>query len=260
MGTKELEQLARNARISVLDMVTKAQSSHIGAAYSIIEILVMLYSDYIGQNDKFILSKGHAATGLYAVLAEFNLLKKTELSSYSQEGSILTGHVSHKIPNVELSTGSLGHGLPVGCGMALSKKLNQSDSRVFVIIGDGEQNEGSIWESAMFASQHKLNNIVVIVDANNWQGLDRPDNILQMTSLKDKWKSFGWDCYEVNGHSFSDLKMTFNNLDSTDKPKVIIAKTVKGKGVSFMEDTLLWHYRSPRGDEYDNALRELQDS
>lgn len=263
-----VEKLSKSIRIHAIKMTSRGKSSHIGSILSIADILAVLYGDFLKfdikdpkwkNRDRFILSKGHAGAGVYAVLAEVGFFSTKKLLNHYQNGSEFSGHVSHKnIPGVELSTGSLGHGLSVGVGMAVSAKLSNLDHRVVVLLSDGECDEGSIWEAAMFASHHKLNNLIVIVDFNNLQSLDTIENTLSLEPFDKKWESFGWNVNKVDGHNYSKLK---DNLESIKKekyrPSVIIAKTIKGKGVSFMENKVLWHYRSPQGEEYEDAIKEL---
>lgn len=263
-----IEELSKSIRIHAINMTCRGKSSHIGSILSIADILAVLYGNFLKFNvkdpkwknrDRFILSKGHAGAGVYAVLAEVGFFPTKKLRYHYKNGSEFSGHVSHKnIPGVEFSTGSLGHGLSVGVGMAISAKLSNSDHRVVVLLSDGECDEGSIWEAAMFANHHKLNNLIVIVDFNNLQSLDTIENTLSLEPFDKKWESFGWNVNTVDGHDYSKLK---GNLENTKKeknrPSVIIAKTIKGKGVSFMENQVLWHYRSPQGEEYESAIKEL---
>jgi transketolase len=256
-NAKNLESIAKRARVHVLNMVYNAQASHIGSAYSIIDILTVLYFRVLSEDDRFILSKGHAAAGLYAILVESGILEEEELRTFCNDGSRLTGHVSHEIPGVEISSGSLGHGLSIGCGLALARKMDGAPGNVYVLVGDGEQNEGSVWEAALFARQHELNNLVAIIDSNSWQGLGRVADILGPNNSVEKWQSFGWRCVEIDGHDFTAIEDAVKPKSDVALPTLVFAHTVKGKGVDFMEDTLLWHYRSPRGEEYDRALQEL---
>lgn len=261
-------ELALAIRKHAIAMTNLGKSSHIGSVLSIADILAVLYSGVLkidpaepkwDGRDRFILSKGHAGAGVYAVLAETGFFSTEILATHCQDGSTLSGHISHKMnPGVEFSTGSLGHGLSVSAGMALSLMYKKSLSRVFCLISDGECDEGSVWEAAMFASYHKLKNLIVIIDYNKLQSLDSVSKTLALEPLRDKWISFGWDVSEISGHNHSEIFSTLTQvrLDAV-KPHLIIANTIKGKGVSFMEHSVLWHYRSPQDADYTNALREL---
>ena len=261
--------LARRIRINALNMTSNGNSSHIGAIFSMADILAVLYEsimNYDSKNpkmnnrDRFILSKGHAGAGTYAVLAEKGFISKNELTTHYQNGSKLSGHISHKgIPGIEVSTGSLGHGLPIATGMALAGKINKQTHKIYTIISDGECDEGSNWESILFAAHHKLNNLTVVIDRNYLQSIKLTEETIELEPLAEKWLAFGWEVIEIDGH---DLTQIFNALKkniNSKLPKCIIAKTVKGKGVSFMEDDNLWHYRSAQGDEFKRALRELEE-
>jgi transketolase len=263
--TEELIELAKKIRLNVLDMVTYSKTSHIGAAYSIVEILVILYFkilkidplDLKNKNrDKFILSKAHASAALYATLVEKEFFPKKELQKYCIDGGSLPAHLDKTlVPGIEFSLGSLGHGFSVGLGMAISNHQIKNIGNVYVIIGDGECNEGSIWEGVMLASHLKLSNFTAIIDYNKIQSFGRTNDVINQESLFERWTSFGWDVVEVDGHDLKQLLDAF--LLEHDKPKVIIAHTVKGKGVSFMENKLEWHYKSPNDDEFMIAKKEL---
>ena len=266
---KKIEQLANNIRKHAVTMTSLGGSSHIGSILSIADILAVLYGLILKYNakepkwidrDRFILSKGHAGAGVYAALAECGFMPLDKLKTHSQDGSDLSGHVSHKgIPGVEFSTGSLGHGLPVASGMALAAKLNKKKHRVFALLSDGECDEGSNWEAILFAAHHKLNNLVVIIDRNRLQSIYSTEDTLALEPFPDKWKSFGWDVVEIDGHNHNEIFKSCKNEDaSKSKPLCVIANTTKGKGVSFMENNTLWHYRSPKGDEYKIAIAELE--
>jgi transketolase len=211
------------------------------------------------ERDRFILSKGHAGAGVYAVLAETGFFPIDRLNGHYQDGSVFSGHVSHKdIPGVELSTGSLGHGLPVGTGMALAAKLDSASYRVVILMSDGECDEGSNWEAIMFASHHGLDNLIAIVDYNKIQSLASVADTLALEPFADKWRAFGWSVIEVDGHDHKALFDALTNVPVTvGRPTCVLAHTVKGKGVSFMEHQVLWHYRSARDSELEAARREL---
>jgi len=263
---KELNDIAKRIRKHILKMTLYSKSSHIGSALSIVEILVVLYYYMlnIDQNDpknkernKFILSKAHGSAALYATLAEKGIIPFDYLEKYYVDGGILPGHLDSSVHGIEYSTGSLGHGFPVAIGMAIANLRSSNSGRIFVIIGDGECNEGSVWEGIMLASHLKLTNLTAILDYNKIQSFGRTNDVINQEPIIERWKSFGWDVFEVDGHNFTDLINAFNQPNS--KPKVIIAHTVKGKGISFMEDKLEWHYKSPNQEQYDLAIRELDD-
>lgn len=264
----DVSELARRIRAHVLRMVHKARASHVGSCLSIADVLAVLYAtvlrvdsnrpDWAGR-DRFILSKGHAAAALYAVLAERGFIPKHWLETYCEDGSPLAGHVVQGVAGVEVSTGSLGHGLPIAVGMALAGLRSQADYRVFVLLGDGECDEGSTWEAALFAPHHCLSNLTVIVDYNGIQSFGRTTEVLSLEPFADKWRAFGWEVREVNGHDAEALASALGRRGS-GKPVAVIAHTIKGKGVSFMEDQLLWHYRSPSNAELELALAEVLDS
>lgn len=258
-------------RIHVLHMTSRSGSSHIGAAFSIADILSVLYLLVMRhdpnrplwpERDRLILSKGHAGAALYATLAELGYFSVKMLDQHYQNGSVLSGHVSHKdIPGVELSTGSLGHGLGVGTGMAKALKLAGSKARVFVLLSDGECDEGTTWEAALFAQHHVLDNLIAIVDYNKIQSLAPVAETLNLEPFRQKWESFNWRVIEVDGHNHEALQAKLSESPiQTGKPTILIAHTVKGKGVSFMENTVLWHYRTARDDEFSRALSELQEN
>ena len=204
--------------------------------------------------------KGHAGAAVYASLAESGFFQVEKLLTHYQDGSDLSGHVSHKgIPGVEFSTGSLGHGLSVATGMAMASKIDDKKWRAFCLLSDGEMDEGSNWEAIMFASHHKLDNLVAIVDYNKIQSLDLVSNTLALEPFAAKWRNFGWKVVEVDGHNHEALLSAFSNIPAKkNKPTVVICHTTKGKGVSFMENSVLWHYRTARGEEFDAALKELE--
>jgi len=264
----DLKQKSKELRKTIFKMICKGGGGHIPASLSIVEILTVLYYGILKidptnprdpQRDRFILSKGHGGVTLYAVLAEMGFFDKRHLDTFGKRGTILGGHPDmYKIPGVEASTGALGHGFPFGAGIALAGKLDKKDYRVFVILGDGECQEGSIWEAALFAPQHKLDNLVAIIDYNKYQALDRLNNITSLDPLVDKWKAFGWEVREVDGHDIIELKSTFNSIPFVSgKPSLVIAHTIKGKGISFMENVPIWHFRLPNQEEMKIACDEL---
>jgi transketolase len=263
-------ELAARIRRHAVRMTNLGGSSHVGSVLSMADIIAVLYGSIMrvdprcptrADRDRFILSKGHAGAGIYAVLAEAGFFPLEWLDKHCADGSVLSGHVSHRgVPGVEISTGSLGHGLSVGAGMAFGAKLDMLTNRVFVLLSDGECDEGSTWEAAMFSAHHRLDNLVAIVDYNKIQSLASVEETLGLEPFADKWRAFGWSCIEVDGHDHASLFAHLSAIPkTTGKPTCLLAHTVKGKGVSFMERSVLWHYRTPRGSEYDDALNELGD-
>lgn len=264
----ESRALAHKIRRHAVTMTHLGKSSHVGSVLSMADILAVLYGRVLRirpnepnwvDRDRFILSKGHAGAGVYAVLAESGFFPIEELKTHYANGSRLSGHVSHKgIPGVEISTGSLGHGLPIGTGMALAAKLDDASHRIFVVLSDGECDEGSNWEAVLFAAHHKLSNLIAIIDYNKIQSLAPVSETLALEPFADKWRAFGWDVVEIDGHDHEALsKVLDHKPDLNAKPHCVIAHTTKGKGVSFMENSVLWHYRTAQGEEYVNAMREL---
>jgi transketolase len=262
-----MKRLAKKIRIHALNMTSAGSSSHIGSIFSIADLLAVLYGGFLkldprlpkmATRDRFVLSKGHAGAGVYAALAESGYFEVALLDTHYQNGSNLSGHVSHKgIPGVEFSTGSLGHGLPVGVGLAKAAKINNESHRVVVLMGDGECDEGSNWEAILLASHHRLDNLIAIVDHNKLQSLKSINETLNLEPFREKWASFGWQVIEVDGHDHDAILQSLL-MPRNGRPLCIIAHTIKGKGVSFMENSVLWHYRAAKGNEYENALRELE--
>lgn len=260
-------ELAKQIRIEALNMVSRAKASHIGSALSISDIVAVLYGNVMkvradeptwSCRDRFVLSKGHACVAVYAALAKMGFFPVERLLNYGQDHSVLMNHISHKVPGVEFSTGSLGHGLPFGTGKALAAKRSKLDWRTYVLLSDGELGEGSNWEAMMFAAHHQLDNLVAIIDYNKLQSLTTVDKTLRVEPLADKARAFGWAVREVDGH---DHKALAGALGATPwesgKPSFLIAHTTKGKGVSFMENSVEWHYKSPSADQLAQALGEL---
>lgn len=268
------EQLAWKIRRHAIEMTHLSGGSHIGAVLSVADIIACFYTDVMNYRpeepdwdgrDRFILSKGHAGAALYAALAEVGFFSVEELKTHYANGSRLSGHVSHYLPGIDFSTGSLGHGLSAGTGMAYALKKDGKNERVFVVLGDGECDEGAIWEAALFANHFRLNNLVAVIDRNHMQSVDFTENTLELDDLGAKWRSFGWNVIETNGNDHIALKQAFSlmekiRMEQPHKPTVIIADTIKGCGISFMELDILWHYRFPHdGWEYDCAVNELHD-
>jgi transketolase len=260
-------RFARRIRAHALRMVFRAKASHIGSCLSMADILAVLYTRVLSidplnfhdpDRDRFILSKGHAAAILYAALAERGFFQVDELATYCERSSRLTGHVSHGVPGIEVSTGSLGHGLPMAVGFALAARADNRSSRVFCLLSDGECDEGSNWEAILFAPHHGLDNLVVIVDFNKIQSFGRVSDVLDLEPFADKWRAFRWNTVEVDGHDLGALEQALSaKLTQPGKPTAIIAHTVKGRGVSFMEDKLEWHYKSPSDEQLVQALAEV---
>lgn len=257
-------ETALNIRRIALEMVHRSKGSHIGSALGIADILAVLYTDVLNLNayepnwqerDRFILSKGHACSALYAALALKNYLELDDLHAYGKNGSTLMNHASHKVNGVEFSTGSLGHGLPFAVGKAIFAKRKQLGFQTYVLISDGELNEGSNWEAIMFASHHQLSNLTCILDYNRLQSLTTTAETLNLEPVFDKAKSFGWDVIDIDGHNHHELQNAF--LLKCERPKFIICNTVKGKGVSFMENQVAWHYKNPDDSELGQAIKEL---
>ena len=262
------EQLAWKIRRHGIEMKHISGGSHIGAILSVADIVAVLYADVLNYRpdepewdgrDRFILSKGHAGASIYAALAESGFFEVEELKTHYANGSRLSGHVSHHLPGVDFSTGSLGHGLSAAAGMALAAKKDGKHHNVYVVLGDGECDEGSVWEAVLFANHFRLDNLIVVVDHNHMQSLDTCENTLEFGDFGSKWSAFGWNVIEINGNDHTELHKAFKAAsEKNNKPTVIIANTIKGKGISFMENDILWHYRFPHeGWEYDCAVNEL---
>jgi transketolase len=265
-STETWDSIRREIRGTLVELSHKAGTPHLGSALSCVEILVAAYwgvlkidpnKPHDPDRDRFILSKGHAATALYATLARRGFFPKELLDTFAEPGSILPEQPApHAAAGVEVATGSLGHGLPLGLGMALAGRIQKKNFHVYVLLSDGECNEGSVWEAAMLASAQKMNNLTAIIDYNKWQATGRSNEVMGLDPLKKKWEAFGWNALEIDGH---DVHAVLNALmtRAPDKPTAIVANTVKGKGVSFMEDDNNWHYRSPNAEELARAKQEL---
>lgn len=265
------ELFSKLIRLETLKMAYNSKGSHVGSALSYVDILSVLYNEFLefdpikpmwDQRDRFILSKGHACSSLYACLAIKGFFSLNELNKYGENDSSLMNHVSHKVPGIEFSTGSLGHGLPYAVGISKALKLKGNKSKIFVLIGDGELAEGSNFEAMLFASHHILDNLILIIDNNNLQSLTTINQTLNLYPLIDKFNSFGWDFLEIDGHNLKSLRKSLNFFkgELNGKPKVIVCKTIKGKGVSFMENKVLWHYKSPNEKEFKEAIKEIKNA
>ena len=261
-----LKEKAKNIRKNILKIANKSKGPHTGTALSCVDILTLLYFDILNipsfndeNRDIFILSKGHGAMALYATLYEKEYLTKKDFFSYYENGGILPAHLDKETSEaIEVSSGSLGHGLPQALGYAYSKKLKNLDSNVYVLMGDGESQEGSVWEAAMLAPKLGLDNLVVFIDRNDLQGYGRPSELVSFEPIDDKFRSFNWDVYRVNGHDMNEIKSAVNK--ESNKPKMIICDTVKGKGISFMEDQLKWHYYIVTDEFLSQGINELENT
>ena len=256
-------------RTRIVQLAHDNKASHIGGALSIIDVLTVLYAEVVKfdaskpdweERDRLFYSKGHACTAIYTVLEEFGFYDKKSLDTFTQNESLFTSHVNHKIPGVELSTGSLGHALSVATGVALAGVRKKKDWRVYAILSDGELNEGSNWEAILFAPHHQLSNLTLIIDYNKIQSFGTTKEVLDLdlgVPLAKKLADFGWDTVEIDGHDFEQIKKAFSTSSNSTKPRAIVAHTVKGKGVDFMENKLAWHYKSPNAEELANAITQL---
>lgn len=271
LEVKEIQEVSKKLRREILMMIHNSKSGHPGGSLSCVDILNVLFKKCMKHypecevnpeyrnRDRFILSKGHASAALYAVMAECGYFKEEELLTFRKMGSKLQGHPCSKIlKGIEVSTGSLGQGLSIGCGMALGLKLDNIDSRVFVYMGDGEIEEGSVWEAAMNASHNKLNNLIAFVDRNKLQIDGSTEKVKSVGNVKAKFEAFDWNTIEIDGHNIKEIYNAINKAKTSDKPCVIIANTVKGKGVSFMENNAGWHGKAPSDEDLQKALEELK--
>jgi len=268
VNTADLAAISRRIRARLVEMSHVAETPHLGSSLSCVDMLVAAYWGFLRiapshpldpNRDRFILSKGHAATALYAALAERGFFDPKLLDTYNEDGAALPEHPGLQcVPGVEAATGSLGHGLPIALGMALAARIQGRPTRCLVLMSDGECEEGSVWEAAMFAPAQKLDTVTVMIDYNKWQATGRSDEIMALAPLAEKWRAFGWDACEVDGHDLDALLAALRREpDGTGRPRAIVCHTVKGKGVSFMEDDNNWHYRIPTAEEVEKARVEL---
>lgn len=268
LDTQAPDQISRQIRAEIIETAHENDAMHLGGCLSCVDILVTLYFGCMSvrpeepdwqDRDRFILSKGHAALALYTVLAHRGFYPLEQVATFNKDKSLFTEHpVWKNIPGVEATSGSLGHGLGIGSGMALAAKISKKSYRTFVLMSDGECDEGSVWEAVLFAPAHNLGNLVAIIDYNKWQACGRSNEIMNLSPLKEKFSAFGWAAYEVDGHDIGAMTGLFQSiLTSPERPVAIIAHTIKGKGVSFMEDDNNWHYRIPSADEVKKAHQEL---
>lgn len=264
----DIKQKAKLVRQDVVTMAAVGKTSHVGSSLSCADFLCALYFRVMNTDpkkwdeasmDRFILSKGHGVMGWYATLAHRGFFDRTVLKEYAVDGGRLPEHPGHGVlPGIKVTTGSLGHGLSVGCGMAIAKKLDNLPSRIFVLLSDGECNEGSIWEAAMYCAHQKLDNLTVLIDDNNMQAMGRSREVNAIAPLADKWRAFGWATKEIDGHNLDEIVGALEALPfEKGKPNCVIGRTVLGKGVSFMENELLWHYQIPSDEQLKKALVEL---
>ncbi len=256
MEKPDYKKIANDARIRVLEMVYKAQTSHIGSNYSCVDILAVIFEHLDLDRDKIILSKGWAAASLYYFLKQKGRITEADLESYCQPGSKFIGLAEPIIPEIPAAGGSMGFGLPFGVGFALAKKTKKESGKIFAVMSDGEMQIGTTWESALIAAHHQLDNLLVFVDVNGLQAMGGVNEILNIEPLAEKWKAFGWNVRQIDGHDFEQIEKVINEPVAS-KPTVVIAKTTKGKGVSFMEGQNLYHYKAPSEQEYQAALKEL---
>ena len=268
LTTAELESLAKTIRFRIIRTSHLSGTPHLGSCLSCVDLLVYLYWNQLRidpkeptdpQRDRFILSKGHAAPALFQVLAERGYFSVNDLEDYGADGSLFGEHppTPTHLPGIEAATGSLGHGLPMGLGMALASRINGHRYRVYAILGDGECNEGSVWEAALMAAAQKVGNLTAIIDYNKWQATGRSNDVMALEPLGDKWRAFGWNVSEINGHDFNAVAAALADNDADSRPTLVVANTIKGRGVSFMEDDNNWHYRIPTADELALAASEL---
>lgn len=263
----QIRETAQRLRAHAIQMIHKSRASHLGSCLSMADLVSALYWHFLRvdpaqphweDRDRFFLSKGHGAAMLYSALAERGFFAVEELEDYCQPGSRLTGHVTSGVPGVEVSSGSLGHGLPIACGVALAAKREGKQFRTVVLVSDGELDEGSNWEAILFAPQHRLDNLVLIVDYNKIQSFGRTADVLDLDPLPAKFEAFGWACRQIDGHNLEQIVTAYDELPYIQhRPSVIVANTVKGKGVAVMENELAWHYKTPTADQVSAALQEL---
>lgn len=267
MTVNELKDKAKEIRKGIVSMIYESGTGHVGGALSSCDILTVLFYSIMlhdpkkpddPQRDRFVLSKGHCVEGYYNILADMGYIEKEELKTFSKFQTRLIGHPNREIPGVEMNTGALGHGLSAACGMAKAGKILKEPYRVFCLMGDGETEEGSIWESAMFAANYHLDNLYAILDRNMLQISGPTEEVMRLEPLKDKWRAFGFDVYEADGNDIEELLDVFDRMMKAEgKPKILIADTIKGKGVSFMENQVKWHHGKMSDEEYSQAMQDL---
>lgn len=254
-------KVLKNIRIKILELIFTSKASHLGSIFSCVDIIYFIYKNFINKKNYnlFILSKGHAGLAYYVILNYFKRISNISLKNYYRNGSTLIGHVSHKVKNIKISTGSLGHGLPISAGLALQKKIDKKKGLIFCLISDGECQEGSNWEAALFAKQNKLNNLIVIIDYNKLQSLTTVKKTIDIEPLEKKWKAFGWNVFRCNGHDLNLLEKQFSKaIETKSRPSIIICDTIKGKGSKLLENKVLWHYRCPSIKEFYKIDKQIR--
>ena len=270
MNTKELQILAEKNRKRLVEVVYEAHAGHIGGDLSCLNVMTALYFDVMRgispdhvknpDRDRFVLSKGHCVEALYVTLEAKGFLKPEVLDTLGKFGSILSGHPTIEVPGIEVNSGALGHGLPIGIGMAIAAKMDKKDYRTFVLMGDGEQGEGSIYEAAMAGSKYQLDNLVAIIDRNHLQISGNTEDVMPIDSIRERWTAFGWDVIDMNGDDMDDILKTFHAIDYTNKkPHLIVSDTTKGKGVSFMEGIAKWHHGVLNEEQCKEAVKEIEE-
>ena len=267
MKEKELELQSERNRKRLVEIVYKAKAGHIGGDLSCLNILTALYFDIMSvdpnkqkepKRDRFVMSKGHCVEALYVTLEAKGFISREMTDTLGKFGSILSGHPTIEVPGIEVNTGALGHGLSVGTGMAIAAKMNQADYKVYVLMGDGEQGEGSIYEAAMAGNQYRLDNLVAIIDRNRLQISGNTEDVMALENMRDRWTALGWDVLEMNGDEMEDIVKTFRSIDyANKKPHLLISHTTKGKGVSYMEGVAKWHHGVPTAEQYEVAMSEI---
>jgi len=264
-----LKKKAKELKKEIITMAYNGHGAHISSSLSIAEVITVLYWDILyikpknpqfKNRDRFILSKGHAASSLFAALSQRGFFSKSILKTYGKDNNMFGVHPEHTVTGIEFSTGSLGHGLSVGCGMALAGKLNKQKYKVYVLISDAELQEGSIWEAALFASHHKLDNLYVFIDYNRVQAFGKTNEVTNVEPLEEKWSAFGWNVNQINGHNIKKLQKACRKKYFRNKPTVIILDTISGFGVSFMENEIKWHYSNLTNELYQQALKEIEET
>lgn len=269
MNSKQLKLIAEKNRKRLLEVVFKAKAGHIGGDLSCLNVLTALYYNVLNidstqpkmtDRDRFVMSKGHCVEALYVTLEGKGFLKSEVMDTLGKYGSILSGHPTIEVPGIEVNTGALGHGLPIGVGMAIAAKMDKKDYKTYVLMGDGEQGEGSIYEAAMAGNQYKLDNLVAIIDRNTLQISGTTEQVMSLESINDRWSAFGWDVKEMNGDDMEDILKTFDSIDyNNGKPHLLISHTTKGRGVSFMEGIAKWHHGVPSAEQYEQAIKEISE-
>ena len=269
MNSKQLKLIAEKNRKRLLEVVFKAKAGHIGGDLSCLNVLTALYYNVLNidstqpkmtDRDRFVMSKGHCVEALYVTLEGKGFLKSEVMDTLGKYGSILSGHPTIEVPGIEVNTGALGHGLPIGVGIAIAAKMDKKDYKTYVLMGDGEQGEGSIYEAAMAGNQYKLDNLVAIIDRNTLQISGTTEQVMSLESINDRWSAFGWDVKEMNGDDMEDILKTFDSIDyNNGKPHLLISHTTKGRGVSFMEGIAKWHHGVPSAEQYEQAIKEISE-